>query len=35
MKWEVTCAHHGRQGIGLVCSHIAHAVDGGEPVGFF
>jgi hypothetical protein len=26
---------HGRQGIGLVCRHIASAVDRGERVGFF
>ena len=26
---------HGQQGIGLVCTHIAHAVDGGEKVGFY
>ena len=32
---EVSCPQHGRQGIGLVCTHIAHAVDAGEPVGFF
>lgn len=32
---EVICAEHGRQGIGLVCTHIAHAVDAGERVGFF
>jgi hypothetical protein len=35
MKEEVTCPQHGRQGIGLVCTHIAHAVDSGKPVGFF
>ncbi len=27
----VNCASHGRQGIGLVCSHVAHAIDGGNP----
>jgi hypothetical protein len=32
---ELTCPQHGRQGIGLVCTHIAHAVDSGERVGFF
>jgi hypothetical protein len=26
---------HGREGIGLVCEHIAVAVDCGERVGFF
>lgn len=32
----VECQVHGRQGIGLVCTHIAHAVDGDHPrVGFF
>jgi hypothetical protein len=31
----VTCPEHGRQGIGLVCTHIAHAVDSGQSVGFF
>jgi hypothetical protein len=35
MKNEMTCPQHGRQGIGLVCTHIAHAVDSGEQVGFF
>jgi hypothetical protein len=29
------CARHGRQGIGLVCEHIAYAVDRGEKVGFY
>ena len=29
------CSIHGPQGIGLVCVHIAHAVDRGERVGFF
>jgi hypothetical protein len=32
---EVACTRHGRQGIGLVCTHIAHAVDSGVRVGFF
>ena len=32
---EVSCTKHGRQGIGLVCTHIAHAVESGDPVGFF
>ena len=35
MASEVTCPEHGRQGIGLVCTHVAHAIDSGEPVGFF
>lgn len=26
---------HGQQGIGLVCTHVAHAVDRGEKVGFY
>ena len=29
------CPKHGRQGIGLVCAHVAHAIDSGEDVGFF
>src|SRR5687768_2312276 len=32
---EVQCERHGRNGIGLVCVHIAHAVDTGGQVGFF
>jgi hypothetical protein len=32
---DVQCALHGRQGIGLVCIHVAHAVDSREQVGFF
>ena len=35
MKGEVHCPEHGRQGIGLVCTHIAHALDNGLSVGFF
>ena len=35
MAREVDCPQHGRQRIGLVCTHIAHAVDSGELVGFF
>ena len=31
----VACERHGSQGIGLVCEHIARAVDRGERVGFF
>lgn len=40
MKWfkrflkSVDCGRHGRQGIGLVCTHIAEGVDKGEAVGF-
>ena len=26
---------HGKQGVGLVCAHIAHAVDQGAKIGFF
>jgi hypothetical protein len=29
------CQVHGQQGIGLVCEHIAYAVDRSERVGFF
>lgn len=29
------CSKHGRQGIGLACTHVAHAIDSGEKVGFF
>jgi hypothetical protein len=35
MKREVNCSLHGKQGIALVCTHIAHAVDAGKKVGFF
>jgi hypothetical protein len=35
MDNRVVCPQHGQQGIGLVCSHIARAVDSGELVGFF
>jgi hypothetical protein len=35
MVKEVDCHLHGRQGIGLVCTHVAYAIDSGEPVGFF
>ena len=31
---NVTCVHHGCCGIGLVCTHVAHAIDRGELVGF-
>lgn len=32
---KVYCTIHGEQGAGLVCRHVALAVDGGERVGFF
>lgn len=32
---QTTCGLHGRQGIGLVCVHVARAIDSGELVGFF
>ena len=32
---RVECSRHGPQGIGLVCEHIASAVDRGERVGFY
>jgi hypothetical protein len=32
---EVHCSSHGKQRIGLVCTHVAHAVHRGEKVGFF
>jgi hypothetical protein len=35
MAKQVTCPEHGRQGIGLVCTHVAHTIDSGEQVGFF
>jgi hypothetical protein len=35
MENQVVCPRHGKQGIGLVCHHIAHAVDRGKAVGFF
>ena len=35
MSDEVVCREHGRQGIGLACTHVAHAIDSGESVGFF
>ena len=30
-----TCPNHGEQGVGLVCKHIAYAVDESRRVGFF
>ena len=35
MKKEVQCDRHGLQGIGLVCTHVAHAIDSGTQVGFY
>jgi hypothetical protein len=32
---QTNCPIHGPQGIGLVCTHIAHAVDRRQKVGFF
>jgi len=32
---ETSCPIHGREGIGLVCEHIAFAVDRAERVGFY
>jgi hypothetical protein len=32
---SVDCPTHGRQLIGLVCTHVAHAIDSGADVGFF
>ena len=32
---QTNCPVHGQQGIGLVCRHLAHAVDRGEKVGFY
>jgi hypothetical protein len=29
------CSLHGTQGIALVCTHVAHAVDRGEKCGFY
>ena len=29
------CTAHGMQGIGLVCTHVSHAIDSGAQVGFF
>ena len=34
-KKTVNCSRHGMAGIGLVCKHIAHAIDRGDKVGFF
>lgn len=35
MERQIDCETHGRQGIGLVCTHIAHATDAVRKVGFF
>jgi hypothetical protein len=35
MPKSVNCSTHGSQGIGLVCTHVAHAIDTREEVGFF
>ena len=32
---NIDCPQHGWQGIGLVCEHIAFAVDAGEQIGFY
>ena len=32
---QTTCPSHGQQGIGLLCTHLAHAIATGELVGFF
>jgi hypothetical protein len=35
MAEEMACDRHGLQELAFVCTHIAHAVDSGELVGFF
>ena len=35
MRKTTDCHRHGSQGIGLVCTHIAHAIDSNAQVGFF
>ncbi len=35
MANKTTCSVHGSQGIGLVCTHVAHALIEGQRVGFF
>ena len=35
MARSANCERHGVQGIGLVCTHVAHAIDSGALVGFF
>jgi hypothetical protein len=32
---QISCPQHGEQGVGLVCIHIAHAVDRDESIGFY
>lgn len=32
---SLDCPAHGTNGIGLVCDHIARAIDRGDKVGFF
>ena len=32
---HVECRRHGKQAIGLVCTHVAHAIAVGTRVGFF
>lgn len=32
---RVQCPDHGDQGVGLVCTHVAHASLSGEAVGFY
>lgn len=32
---KTNCPNHGEQGIGLVCTHIAYAIDTGGRVGFY
>jgi hypothetical protein len=29
------CVRHGKQGFGIVCIHVAKAIDSAEQVGFF
>jgi hypothetical protein len=35
MNRSVDCPKHGVHDIGLVCRHVAYAIDSGEQVGFF
>ena len=35
MPHITNCPTHGRQGVALACTHIAHAIAAGEQVGFF
>jgi hypothetical protein len=32
---QVSCERHGLQGLGIVCIHVALAIDAHEQVGFF